>query len=334
MPLGRTEADGQVFWVNMPEAGVINLAGDTEGCGLYTDGSGTQGPDGIRRAGWAVVQTNPAGEVLCAAYGPVPIELLPCGVARDGEDNAVLMAARLSVGRLVIRAGCEGTVRLINGPRQRATSEYEIRAHIWTQTFAAHPELSAVKVAAHATAWQVATGEVPAWERAGNGHADRLCKLGAKMHPTWLAGATMLGLGSIARQALSWATERQILETDADRRSFPEQFAGPAASRKKRGLNGNGDDGRSKIAAVRHRKQLRSARATPGQNDAALASPFADTDPADLDPRRYRGHSLGIADIEAPGELPGSLAFCHKRHAFFHCRAHLLAGPLQGARRY
>ena len=46
-----------------------------------------------------------------------------------------------------------------------------------------------------------------------------------------------------------------------------------------------------------------------------LATPFADTDDAGLDPRRYRGHSLGVADIDAPGDLPASLAFCHKCHA-------------------
>eukprot|EP00959_Pyramimonas_sp_CCMP1952_P186358 3896882-Pyramimonas_sp.AAC.1 len=47
-----------------------------------------------RRAVWVLVQLGEDGELLAAAVGPVPWHQGPFEAARDGEDVAILIAAR------------------------------------------------------------------------------------------------------------------------------------------------------------------------------------------------------------------------------------------------
>eukprot|EP00959_Pyramimonas_sp_CCMP1952_P312061 6531505-Pyramimonas_sp.AAC.1 len=72
----------QVFWFNKPASG--RLSGR-----IFFDGSAINPQcEDIRRAGWSLVQTNEFGDVILAAYGPVPREGAPWQQARGGGDYA------------------------------------------------------------------------------------------------------------------------------------------------------------------------------------------------------------------------------------------------------
>eukprot|EP00973_Karenia_brevis_P018233 2504314-Karenia_brevis.AAC.1 len=64
--LRASEAD--IRWINQPASGRMSGL-------LFSDGSGLhpRWPE-LRRAGWAVVQVDSFGNLVAAAYGPVPWE--------------------------------------------------------------------------------------------------------------------------------------------------------------------------------------------------------------------------------------------------------------------
>eukprot|EP00959_Pyramimonas_sp_CCMP1952_P384790 8064437-Pyramimonas_sp.AAC.1 len=86
-----------------------------------------------RRAGWSLVQVNDQGDVLRAAFGPVPREVAPSQQARDGEDYAYRMAAELvdPSSDFEIFTDCSGTLGCV-WDRARSCSSQNSRAHLWS----------------------------------------------------------------------------------------------------------------------------------------------------------------------------------------------------------
>ena len=128
----------------------------------------------------------------------------------------MLMAATLTLGDLKVRPDCMGTVRAANGSRKAYSSAAEQRAHIWSRTFSAHPEVVAVWTKGHATNQEVHDGVTTMWEKRGNGHADGFAKKGATDHPGWewaKAHEILNGTKSIAKQSLRWSTEVHVALT-------------------------------------------------------------------------------------------------------------------------
>ena len=50
------------------------------------------------------MQTDSGGALVSAAFGPVPVDLCPGQIARDGEDYAVCMASQLVMAPLCCTA--------------------------------------------------------------------------------------------------------------------------------------------------------------------------------------------------------------------------------------
>ena len=117
LPTGFPERACRVFWHNRPPDGLL------EGQ-IFTDGS-SSGSGALRRAGWAVVAVDGAGNLKAAAYGAVPSDVLPGQCARDGEDYAAAMAGQFTLDPLTLYFDCEGTIATINGPKQKARTRLE-----------------------------------------------------------------------------------------------------------------------------------------------------------------------------------------------------------------
>ena len=88
---------------------------------------------------------------------------------------------------------------------------------------------------------------------------------------------------AVCKQALTWAAQRHIAETDRDRVLFPERF-------------------QQTVPRVRHTWMWRSARApklreTAAQGDKRLLQPLSGLEGQGLGPRRYRGHHLHHCDV-------------------------------------
>eukprot|EP00971_Amphidinium_carterae_P040685 798296-Amphidinium_carterae.2 len=64
---------------------------------------------GVRRAVWACVLTNAAGQTIAARYGTVPALVCPGQAAADAEDFAILMACCLTKGQLEVVSDCKAT---------------------------------------------------------------------------------------------------------------------------------------------------------------------------------------------------------------------------------
>ena len=58
----------------------------------------------------AVVQVDPEGKLVAAAFGAVPCEAAPAQVAKDGEDYAVYMLTQMAIQPFSIYVDCAGTV--------------------------------------------------------------------------------------------------------------------------------------------------------------------------------------------------------------------------------
>ena len=112
LPTGFPERACQVLWHNRHPDGLL------EGHS-FTDGS-SSGNGALRRAGWAAVAVDDAGNLKAAAYGAVPSDILPGHLARDGEDYAAAMAEQFTLDPLTLYIDCEGTIATINGPKHKA----------------------------------------------------------------------------------------------------------------------------------------------------------------------------------------------------------------------
>ena len=172
---------------------------------IFTDGS-SSGSGALRRAGWAVVAVDGAGN-LKAACGGVPSDVVPGQCARDGEDYAAAMAGQFTLDPLMLYIDCEGTIATINGPKHKALGARGRRAHVWNRLLFSHDEVRAVKVKGHAEA-----GRTSHWCRKGNDLADTFAKKGADTHkPTFRVAKTVVACASLAKQAARWAAEARVL---------------------------------------------------------------------------------------------------------------------------
>ena len=168
LPTGFPERECQVFWHNRPPDGLL------EGH-IFTDGS-SSGSGALRRAGWAVVAVDDAGNLNAAAYGAVPSDVLPGQSARDGEDYAAALAGQFTLDPLTLYIDCAGTIATINGPKHKALGAQGPRAHVWNRLLFSHDEVRAVKVKGHATERDVEAGRTSHLCKRGNDFADTFAK--------------------------------------------------------------------------------------------------------------------------------------------------------------
>ena len=148
-------------WFNKPARG--RLTGT-----LFLDGSGLGGSSSfLRRAGWAVVQTDAAGNFISAAYGAAPWDAAPAQVARDGEDYAVAMLPEIAIQPFELYIDCAGTLSATRDPAI-AQCPRHLRAHLWARVWASFRTLSSHKTKAHASKADAEQGLTTEWERKGN----------------------------------------------------------------------------------------------------------------------------------------------------------------------
>ena len=94
LPTGFPERECQVYWHNRPPDGLL------EGH-IFTDGF-SSGSGALRRAGWAVVAVDDAGNLNAAACGAVPSDVLPGQSARlrCGHGGSVHFGSAYALHRL------------------------------------------------------------------------------------------------------------------------------------------------------------------------------------------------------------------------------------------
>ncbi|CAK0798446.1 unnamed protein product, partial [Prorocentrum cordatum] len=174
----RTDAMS-VWWIRRPPDDRLNGK-------LYLDGSAVDPQFGsLRRAGWAIAQCDDDGNLIAGVYGTVRRDLCPQQTARDGEDFAVWMLANYA-GPAVeeVNIDCNGTVECLRRGLAYATGPTKVNAHLWSRSLAAFEPGSfrVNKVPAHCSWQAVLDGRLTEAQRRGNQHADRLAKLGARLH--------------------------------------------------------------------------------------------------------------------------------------------------------
>ena len=142
LPAGLRQHSCPVLWHNRHPDGLL------EGH-IFTNGSSSgsaAGSGALRRAGWAVVAVDDLGNLKSAAYGAVPVDVLPEQTSRDGEDNAAAIAGPITMDPLTLHINCAGTIATIRGPKGKAVGAKEKRAHVWSRLLCSHDEVKAVKV--------------------------------------------------------------------------------------------------------------------------------------------------------------------------------------------
>ena len=105
---------------------------------LFLDGSALfPSSRTLSRAGWSVVMCDRFGQVLAAAFGPVPLEQGPFQSSREAEDFAVSMLCQVAIPPLELYIDCKGTVSTLwSGPGAGA-GPTNPRAHMWAPFWAA-----------------------------------------------------------------------------------------------------------------------------------------------------------------------------------------------------
>ena len=201
-----TSSEATVLWWNKPASGYLTGS-------LFTDGSG-HFPQWtcLRRAGWAVVQTDGLGFPVAAAYGAVPVDLCPFQVARDGEDFAISMLAVVARPPFCCHIDCQGTLDCLHGGAAVATAASNPRAHLWRSYFQTFQDgdITARKTKVHATAGDVEAGRTTWFEKRGNDAADRFAKRGAAAHLSAAeAFRVTRACALVVREAVQWAVKQE-----------------------------------------------------------------------------------------------------------------------------
>jgi len=199
--------EGEVFWYNKPELGVMTGL-------LFLDGSGKlMGLTGLARAGWAIMACDNLGNVKHAAYGPVPVSAWPLQTCKDGEDYVVYMMKFLGMPPFQLYIDCQSTRDCLAKGPGFSTGPGASRAHLWEPFWAAfQPEdLEVFKTMAHASGQDVLSGRTSAWEKKGNDAADEFAKAGADKHGVRAEHANLYrGLRCLAREAGRWAGTLEV----------------------------------------------------------------------------------------------------------------------------
>ena len=87
-----------------------------------------------RRAGWAIVQLDAAGNAVAAAYGVVPLAFGPGQEARDGEDFAFRMLGLHFEEPLRVFSDCKGSIGCAV-TQHTALAPTNPRRHLWEEWF-------------------------------------------------------------------------------------------------------------------------------------------------------------------------------------------------------
>ena len=315
LPRRPWETEAPVFWVNRPSDGYLRGT-------IFSDGSGLHPTTpALRSAGWALVSTDQFGNVISAAYGPVPLGAGPGQTARDGEDYAIRMTALLVAPPFEVFTDCYGTVRCMTQPPFYSTGPHNPRAHLWGffhATFEAG-DVTVHKTLGHATAEDVLQGKSTHWERKGNAAADSLAKKGAAAHAfTDKQVGEYQALCSIARQAAIFAAKSHARGADYWRGLADEDLARP-------GFRHPGNDFAPEPAADLDESQADFDLG--GILSTLRRCPPCATSLGPLELATSNGHALLAADVL--GEA-SSILFCSTCGAYYEKAIRSLASPCPG----
>ena len=177
-PRVEVKPQDRVIWFRRPHIGY--MSGE-----IYTHGSTLHSkiPE-ARRAGWAVIMVDSVGNLLSAAYGPLPFYEGPNQSIAEAEDFAIHMIPSLCFGKLRIHCDRKGAVDCLLKGKEYATGSKRHRAHLWNPFFACFDADSyeATWVPGHPTQQQVENDFCSWVDREALGHADKLAKAGAALH--------------------------------------------------------------------------------------------------------------------------------------------------------
>ena len=103
-----------MIWIGVPAGWKFSGA-------VFLDGSAFHSKlSGLSRAGWAIVQIDPAGNLIGGAFGVVPLSYAPNQTARDGEDRAFQVLSEFSEWNpedpLTVYSDCTGSINCALNP--------------------------------------------------------------------------------------------------------------------------------------------------------------------------------------------------------------------------
>ena len=301
LPAGTSTSDFRVHWVNRPPSGRLSGL-------VFADGSGFDGDHpSLRRAGWALAMTDRFGDLLAAAYGPVPVDALPSQTSKDGEDFAMQMAADLVEAPFQLRGDCATTVNTANGPAAWACRPGSRGAAVWGRWFSTHGGAVVVKVLAHATSVDVMEGRITEWERKGNAQADHYAKMGGKLHQHGERDRLeFLAISDLAQQAALASAEVTLHQASHSHCDYDEAQRAAAPRRRAPLLVVTGGPAKSAEAWLsggpggeRFKRPLRPLEVQGG----ATGPP----------PHRLRGHSLVAAELLDAAIHPPTIPILRRR---------------------
>ncbi|CAK0803810.1 unnamed protein product, partial [Prorocentrum cordatum] len=308
----RTDAMS-VWWIRRPPDDRLNGK-------LYLDGSAVDPQFGsLRRAGWAIAQCDDDGNLIAGVYGTVRRDLCPQQTARDGEDFAVWMLVNYA-GPAVeeVNIDCNGTVECLRRGLAYATGPTKVNAHLWSRSLAAFEPGSfrVNKVPAHCSWQAVLDGRLTEAQRRGNQHADRLAKLGARLHA---ADAQTVGehraLAGFVQELARWVGQAAVIWQDI-------------AEKDSDGFLESDERQRVRFADLEERAEPPSAgRPTAQQPRVESARSVASAVGLSITTAGicYLGHSLAYACCDV-GEGPQELVACSR------CGAYMVLGGRSGGR--
>ena len=108
------------------------------------------------------------GQVLAAAYGPVPLSQAPFQSSRDAEDFAVAMLCQVAMPPLELYVDCKGTVSTLRAGPRAGSGTGNPRAHnMWSRCWAAFEPWGFVahKTRAHCSLQYFLNERTTLWEK-------------------------------------------------------------------------------------------------------------------------------------------------------------------------
>ena len=151
---------------------------------VFSDGSVLHGfRKGNERAGWAAVMINGEGKVISGIYGTCP-DYFPTSLR--AELWGVLQTLRHGCPPITIWVDNAGVVEGFAKGESWCCSSSRAAADLWRLVWwkvrdLGTDDIQVVKVKGHATQVDVDEGNVTAWQREGNGHADHFAGRGSML---------------------------------------------------------------------------------------------------------------------------------------------------------